>query len=538
MGRVLCAFLYLGVSSSIAFAQTLDQAKFLQAIELPAINTHLGVQFRAHERDGLGNKFDPDQKIADLQKKLTGRPEDAEILLEQRAVYLECVRDEKKANEMVQRAETMLRPHLQTNDSQKAFLLTTYGTTLETIQENPWNECEKLARRAVSLAPKDWRTWTYLAHVRHQRIPSILCGGDDSRLPREGRTQEVLGMLYLQRCRADDVNEAEKTLNEALQYHDRARELAPEDGKRQVQRYGFRLTEIVLRNAIAGFRGQKPPYPMQQVERVVLDELEAVARLHPDHLLWQSQLVFQMVILGWEQSASAEKKAEKSAIKAFRPAREQDALALREALARIEKIADSSRGEAAIYGQLLLAALYSSMQDYASVEKHARKVVAMDPKNQTGAEQLQQALLQQGRHGDQLKAAQALVQVSPTARNCYLLAKALGFNQRYDLAREAIKAGLKQDANDVHCLLGLAALMLRSAPNAGDLESVRDLLSRARRECRPEAGPRVLTEIEYLTAVYDALAGDIALSRLKLRHLQGENPDNPRYGKLLLAFGD
>ena len=77
------AFCCLIAFSPFAFAQALDKARFRQAIELPSIATSLGVHFRSQERDGLGKKFAPDDKIAELQKKLTGGFEDAEIYLEQ-----------------------------------------------------------------------------------------------------------------------------------------------------------------------------------------------------------------------------------------------------------------------------------------------------------------------------------------------------------------------------------------------------------------------------------------------------------------------
>ena len=41
--------------------------------------------------------FDAVQKIADLQKKLTGSPDDASVYLEQHALYLEILKDDKKA---------------------------------------------------------------------------------------------------------------------------------------------------------------------------------------------------------------------------------------------------------------------------------------------------------------------------------------------------------------------------------------------------------------------------------------------------------
>ena len=68
-------------------------------------------------------------------------------------------------------------------------------------------------------------------------------------------------------------------------------------------------------------------------------------------------------------------------------------------------------------------------------------------------------------------------------------------------------------------------------------ETARGYLDKARREIRPETGPLALTEVEYLTAVYNALAGDVGIARLKLQHMQAENPEGARYEKLLSAFG-
>ena len=61
------------------------------------------------------------------------------------------------------------------------------------------------------------------------------------------------------------------------------------------------------------------------------------------------------------------------------------------------------------------------------------------------AEQLQQALYFQNKFAEQLQAAQALVQLNASARNCFMLAKALAFNQRYEVAEQACLAGLKQE---------------------------------------------------------------------------------------------
>jgi len=526
MRHALSAILWIAAFSPPAFVQPFDKARFRQAIEMPAINIPFGVNFRSNERDGRGNKIDPAFKLASESKKLTGGPEDADVYLELRALHLECEKDEKKAKEMVGKAETLLRPYIQSNDAKHGYLLALYGTLFEAMTDNPWNDCEKLARRAVSLAPQDWRTWAYLAHVRHQQIPTILCGGDDKHLAKERRTQEVLGMLYLQRFNPRHVDEAEKALNEALQHHDKAKELAPNDPKRQVQRYGFRLTEVVLRNGISAARGLKPAFPMQQLDRVLLDELEATAKLHPDHLLWQSQTAHQLILLGWQSEKS-------KAAKAFHPARPEDQEAIKAALSNIDKLANEGKGETAIFCHSMLTALYSSMQDHVSVEKHARKILQIDSKHAPAWEQLQQAMMLQNRHDDAVQTAKALVQHLPSARSHYLLSKGYALQGRYDLAEQECREGLKKNPADVHCLLGMAAVVMRKGDDAQTLRDAAALLDLAKRECRPDSSPAIFVEIEYLVLAHQALSGEPGIARAKLQRMHADHPDSPRYGKML-----
>src|SRR5262249_16114527 len=138
MRRVFCAFLFLAAFSPLAVAQTLEKAKLRQAIGMPAVSASLGVLFRAHERDGRGNKLDPVQGRVELEKKLAGARDDGCIYLEQYALYLECLKDDKKAKVLATKAEAVLRPHMQTNDPKQGYLLTIYATVLEAMVENPW----------------------------------------------------------------------------------------------------------------------------------------------------------------------------------------------------------------------------------------------------------------------------------------------------------------------------------------------------------------------------------------------------------------
>jgi hypothetical protein len=239
--------------------------------------------------------------------------------------------------------------------------------------------------------------------------------------------------------------------------------------------------------------------------------------------------VHQLTLVGWGELREKDKTAKK-----FRPARPQDEQAIRDALARIEKLGSEANGETAIYCYSMLAALNYSLGEYSAVEKHARKIISLDAKNQSAWEKLLQSLVLQERNADYLQEAQALAKTLPTSRNCFLLAKALAANQRFELAENACAPGLKTDVN---CQLGMAALMMRKGDDATTPKAAENLLIMARQNCRPEDGAIVYTELEYLSAVHQALSGGDVIARLKLQRLQEENPDNPRYEKLLNALG-
>jgi hypothetical protein len=566
MRRGICAVLCLAAIAPFAVAQNIDKAKIRQAIEMPALAASYGVYYKSSERDSKGNKYELTQKVAELQKKLTGGPDDAQVYLDLRSVYLELgrsrrklaglenltdlkqirelvekadqarVQDEKTAQDVLTRAEALLRPYLQTTDPKQAYLVTVYATVLESMKDNPWKDCEAWGRRAVSVAPQDWRTWTYLAHARLQQVPTVLCGGKDEHLPKERRTQEVIGALHLHRFHAANVDEAEKVLNEALQCHDKARQLAPNDPKRQEQRYGFKLAEIIIRNGICAFRDQKPTYKLMQLEREILDELQAAAKLHPDHVLWQSQLAHQLIVVGWQKHTEKNEK-NPEALKTFQPARPEDLVAIHEALANLDKLTVGASSETAVYCYSMMAALYASMTDHVATERMARKILQLDPRHQIASEQLQSSLTFQKRNAEVLQAAQTLKDTVPTPRSCYLLAKALVLNERYDLAQSACLAGMRMDPADVYCLLGNAALVMRKGDDEQSLKLASQLLDQARLQCRPTGSVDLFAEHDYLASIYQALSGEVAFARIKLQRLQGENPDNPRYEKMLTALG-
>ncbi|MBI1830590.1 MAG: hypothetical protein HYR84_03960, partial [Planctomycetes bacterium] len=73
--------------------------------------------------------------------------------------------------------------------------------------------------------------------------------------------------------------------------------------------------------------------------------------------------------------------------------------------------------------------------------------------------------------------------------------------------------------------------------DADSLKLAGELLHKARRELRPEAGLRLFIELDYLIAVHQALSGDVALARLKLERMALDYPDVPRYQNAMSVIG-
>ena len=78
--------------------------------------------------------------------------------------------DEKTAKALLEQARKILEPIRETTDPRRGWLVALYGSIIEATADNPWQACEAWARRAVSVAPQDWRTWSYLAHAASSRF--------------------------------------------------------------------------------------------------------------------------------------------------------------------------------------------------------------------------------------------------------------------------------------------------------------------------------------------------------------------------------
>jgi tetratricopeptide (TPR) repeat protein len=117
---------------------------------------------------------------------------------------------------------------------------------------------------------------------------------------------------------------------------------------------------------------------------------------------------------------------------------------------------DPADTEAALW----LARLYRLQNEHEKAETVLRGLIARDPENETGVEQLTQLLLDEGKSQEAVSLLQGILQRAPTARLWDLLGNA--YSQIHDLpnAEEAFRKAAEAQPGEVSHLRGLAQVLL------------------------------------------------------------------------------
>src|SRR4051794_35575524 len=160
MSRVALALLLSLAAADLVAAQTVDKAKLRRLTETPA-----PAQSLLDPADGASGYWrDPAgvaREIAALEKRLTGGPADAALLLDQSDRYYE-LGEPAKGTAARDRAHELLRP-IVTTPAARGEHFRLYARALPADTPNYGAERLSWARRATVAAPDDWRGWDDLA---------------------------------------------------------------------------------------------------------------------------------------------------------------------------------------------------------------------------------------------------------------------------------------------------------------------------------------------------------------------------------------
>ena len=525
MARRVAGLLVLLNLASFASAQGVDKAKLRETIVLPSLPLAVAVEWNAEDRDAKGKRLDLPTRLDELHKQLKGTEEDATVLLE--ISLLQKQREQwRERRETLQKIEQLLRPVTQTKSAKQAHLVCLYADVASKLGLIDSAECLKWAQHAAQLAPDDWRCWTYLGEVRSQQTLEAFFR---FRTTPPGGLQSMLADLVKSPPPAQAIITAEECLDEAKACYDHARKLAAQIPQRQEKRFSFRTFETLLRNTLCALRNQPPAAPQLMYDPALLDELKAMAELVPDHVGWQAQAAHALVF------AVLKKQAPKDGVPA--PLTAEEKTRVQPYLERLQKGAASTDPDSAAHCRCVLMALHQLMGDSASVVRFAAQTLQADPKCDSAWDGWEMVLLEQKRDKEAGEVAKARSERAPSGRSHYLWARHLAERKDWRATEDALRAGLKLDPENVHCMLGLAATLMQAGDRPEAMAQAGELVRRAQVFLRPEMPTSLHHECELLSAVQQALSGQTAIARLVLQGLHAADGRNARVGAALAALG-
>jgi tetratricopeptide (TPR) repeat protein len=525
MARIGLVLFGLVVLASSVSAQGVDKAKLREAAVLPSLPLAVAVEWNAENRDARGKRIDQPMRLEVLKKQLKGTEEDALVLLE--ISLLQKQREEwRERRETLQQIEQLLRPVTQSKSATQAHLVCLYADVASKLGLIDSDACLKWAQHAARVAPDDWRCWTYLGEVRSQQTLEAFFR---YRTTPPGGLQSMLADLVKSPPTAKAIMTAEECLNEAKACYDHARKLAPQVAERQEKRFSFRTFETLLRNTLCELRNQPIVAPRLMYDPALLDELKAMAELVPDHVGWQAQTAHALIF--------AVLKQQKTKDGAPAPLTAEEKARVKPYLDRLQKGAASSDADSAAHCRCVLMALHQLMGDTENVVRYAAQTLQVDPKNDSAWDGWEMVLLEQKRDQEAGEVAKARAERAPSARSHYLWARHLAERKDWAATEEALRAGLKLDPENVHCMLGLAATLMKAGDRPEAMAQAGDLVRRAKVYLRPEMPASLHQECELLSAIQQALSGQTAIARLVLQGLHAADARNARVGAALAAVG-
>jgi eukaryotic-like serine/threonine-protein kinase len=544
-----------GQSGAIpALRQGPDIARLRKLTDFPSVAVAFDFKIGLDDRDSRGNRIDPARKIAELLPRLDGSIADADTYV-QLAGWHRQRKEEDKARDLAQKAQRLLDRFLKTSDPKEVDHLLTYLDAHAIAHPAGWEERESHLRRAVEVAPKDWRARQLWGRYRLLRAEATVLGG---RLTAKGKRNEAVEQLLGGKTAPATLAAVEALLAEARQSYDRARALAPAVEEQWDGRIAYLFLEAEWINALRVARGMAPlpagdPVAPELLARgwvprqFAIDALpdlpaecrEAAERC-PQHLGMQcfSQFTFLPRVKARARDRAIAKDPNIPLMTA------QEIEYADEVLARIEQIRTKALPETAVYCdrillcfQFELATLGTPLPRLPKIELHARRLVEADANDQDAAEVLEYALVEQGRHEAALAVAKARAAQRPSIRNRYLLARSLVLCGQTQAAASELDAALVMEPGDPYCLAGRAVLLLRENTDPAAWAEAARYLTQARAAIKPGERKQLAEDVEFLSAIAQALTGQPILARITLQSLCHDHEQAGRYREALEALG-
>ena len=492
-----CAFAWLlAVVAAPGVTPDVGKEELRKLIKLPTIVFQSDWTFDAERGFELGSQSqDMRARISDLEEGLKGNTADAQAEGELGKLYSATGDSESATKAWTLSAESYRkRAEAQSDDG---ILLSDFGLALEGAGNTA--EAESVLRRAVQVAPKEWRCRVALAiFLDREARRSIFESTDD-------------------KPAADDVSLAQSRMNEAGECVDRAVALAPKESEAWFRRGMHRCSRQMVLNQIRIASGA-PDAPSDGFEDCFstesLKDLQEASRLKPDdYELIATTALFEVYTMADGKGRVGLGALTWDALPA------QSQASLHGALVRLEDIgqAGNPRTEAAALEALGILEGPVLHQPDRCIET-MKRALALAPSREHAWEVLMATLAQSGRYDELLAVCEQQVRMKNSARTHLLLAKAHEKLKHWNEAETEARTAAMDNPGDFTADLSLAAVLLKhSGDNANALADADDWLRRA--EIALGNTPPLMRsreqviELTLTRGIYFALTGEMDTAR-------------------------
>ncbi len=440
-------------------------------VKLPTITFPANWQFDPEHGFTLGSG-EPDvlAQISTLRKEMQGDNSDAERYMSIAELY-SSINESTKAKHTCDRAVGLYRKQvdMQPDDG---VLLAKLGQALEGAGKT--TEAESVLRRAVRTKPKEWECWVALGRfldteARRTVYENPASAADDAGNAADAATDKLSpGQVAL----------AKKWTEEAGAVYDKAVAAAPEEAEVYYRRGLHRCLHNALLNRIrlaAGEQADEVALLNDCFTPESLADLQHASRLSPrDYRRIGGTVLFEIY------AASAEKGQVNWGTFSWNSLPDKSQRSIREAIARLENLAQSPRPKVAAGALEVLGILQGPvLHESRSCVANLRSALALDPSREQTWETLAATLAQTKHYDELLSICEERVRRKDSARSRILLAKAYEKMKQWDNCEKQIRLALKLEPDDFTANLALADLLLKHSDDATALSDANGWLARA-----------------------------------------------------------
>ncbi len=432
-------------------------------------------------------------QINTLREGFKHNNSDAEAF-EQLGELYTIIHDADNAVKSSTRAVELYRERLE-QQPDDPVILADLGSALRGAGKLP--EAESVLRKAVQLAPKDWKCRVALG-----------------RLLDAAARQDIYDRppMASDRPTATEVALAQNRLTEAGDDFDRAVAAAPEEGEVYLRRAFHLCLRASILKQIRVAEGEQPDevdLADNSFSPEALADLQHASRLAPrNYNRMGSEVLFEIYTvcahrghMDWAEFSwnSLPDKSQRS---------------LHDALTRLENLGQDSDAQVASGALEVLGVLQGPvLHESRSCVTTLRRAVALDAAREQGAEILVGTLAQTGRYDELLDFCEDRVKQKDTARNHLLLAKAYEKLKQWDDAEAEALEALRQSPTNLTASLDLAALLLRRSQDSDVLVDANDWLTRAEgllgQATAAERSQQLVIDLTLLRSIYFALTDNV-----------------------------